>query len=213
MNLILEFDDFNPKETVNCIEYIDSLVSLFPKIKLTMFTSALYERKALFSDKVWCFRVREHIKNNNLRLAVHGLYHTQEEFKHKSYDDAKLSLVIAESVFNVSDLSFIKVFRGPHWGINENTYNALIDLQYKFVYTHESYNHLSAKFLNIKNVYYNWNLKDDFNLVESTDFVIGHGHTHNVCGNGIEESYSRIKAFINTYKPTFKFADEFYEEN
>jgi hypothetical protein len=213
MKLILEFDDFNPKNTVNCIESIDKLVSLFPKIKLTMFTSALYERKALFSDKVWCDRVRAHINNNNLRLAVHGLYHTQEEFKHKSYDDAKLSLVIAESVFNVSNLPFIKVFRGPHWGINDNTYNALIDLNYKFVFTHESYKDLSVRFPNIKSVYYNWNIKDDFNLIETTDFIIGHGHTHNVCGNGIEESYSKIRKFIDTYNPIFKFADEFYEKN
>ena len=211
MNLILEFDDFNPKNSVNCINQIDQLVSLFPDIKLTMFTTALYERTALFSDKEWCNRVRVHIANNNLRLAIHGLYHTQEEFKDKSYDDAKLTLVIAESVFTVADLPFVKVFRGPHWGINESTYNALIDLNYKFVYTHDSYREMSSKFLNIKSVYYNWNLKDDFkslNLINEK-FIIGHGHTHNVCSNGIAESYDKIVNIIHEHSPTFYFVDEY----
>lgn len=206
MKLALEFDDFNPKPEVNCIDTIDKLVSRYPNIKLTFFTVALYERVPLFSNREWCKRVLKHIENNNVRLAVHGLYHTVEEFKNKSKNDALLSIVIAESVFKVSKLPFVKLFRGPHWGINENTYEALIELEYNAVFTHSDYSHLIQKFPCIKSVIYNWNLKD----VDCTarDSIIGHGHTQNVCGNGIDESYERICNFIDTNKPQFAFANE-----
>ena len=206
MKLALEFDDFNPKPEVNCIDKIDSLVKRYPNIKLTFFTTPLYERVPLFRDKQWCERVRVHIENNNIRLAVHGLYHTVEEFKNKSKEDALLSLIIAESVFKVAKLPFLKLFRGPHWGINENTYEALIELDYKAIFTHTDYAHLIGLYPQLKSVYYNWNLKD-WDCTERQN-VIGHGHTQNVCGNGIEESYNRICNFIDKYNPEFTFADD-----
>jgi hypothetical protein len=206
--LILEFDDLNPNKSVDCLATIKDLVNAFPNIKMTFFTSALYERTALFSDKEWCSEIRNLIESNNIRLAVHGLYHTQEEFKYKTKDDALLCLNIAESVFKTSNLPFIKVFRGPHWGINDNTYESLIHLGYTHVYTHDDYIELSKRFSGMKNVIYNWNLKDKFEDIRS-DFIIGHGHTHNVCGNGINESYQRIVDFIEEYSPQFLFADDY----
>lgn len=206
MNLVLEFDDFNPKAEVDCIDAVVGLVSLYPKIKMTLFTSALYERTPLFSAPEWCDRVRKLIDDNNIRLAVHGLYHTVEEFKTKSKNDALLSIIIAESVFAVSNLPYIKVFRGPHWGINEATYEALIEMGYKSVFTHNDYKHLIEKYPQIKSVMYGWNIKDDD--CTACDLVIGHGHTHNVCGNGIEESFDRICNFIDKNNPNFLFADE-----
>lgn len=205
MKLILEFDDLNPKKEVNCIDQIDYLVKLFPNIKLTFFTTALYERVPLFSDQKWCHRIMTHIANGNVRLAVHGLYHTQEEFKHKSWEDAMLSLKMAEDVFEIARLPFIKVFRGPHWGINEATYTALMNLDYEAVYTHEDYKNLIPKF-SIKSIIYNWNLKDE-DCTEQ-NLIIGHGHTQNVCGNGIEESMQRIINFINKHNPEFAFAND-----
>ena len=206
MKLVLEFDDFNPKQEVNCIEELDRLISLYPTIKITLFTSALYERVPLFRDKEWCERVNKHINNNNVRLAIHGLYHDVEEFKTKSKEDALLTLNIAESVFKTANLPFIKVFRGPHWGINKNSYEALIEFGYKAIYTHPDYDYLIDLYPSIKSVIYNWNVKD----VDCTarDLVIGHGHTQNVCGNGIQESFTRICNFINIHKPEFLFADE-----
>jgi len=206
MKLVLEFDDFNPKQEVNCIDDIDRLIALYPFIKITLFTPALYEGVPLFSNKEWCERVNKHINNNNVRLAVHGLYHTVEEFKIKSKYDALSTLCKAETVFKKANLPFIKVFRGPHWGINKDSYEALIDLGYKAVYTHPDYAHLIDLYPSIKSIIYNWNIKD----VDCTarDLVIGHGHTQNVCNNGINESFARICNFIDTHKPEFLFADE-----
>lgn len=207
MNLILEFDDFNPEPEVNCLSQIEKLVKLFPSIKLTMFTTPLYNDNNMAYWNDWCNKVRSYIESDNLRLAIHGLYHTNEEFKFKSKENARDAIEKAESIFNKANLPFIKVFRGPHWGISSGTYEALIDLNYKYVYTHIDYRDLIEKYPNIKSVIYNWNLKDEYvELNEPT--VIGHGHTHNVCGNGIEESMDRICSFINKYSPNFLFCNE-----
>ena len=209
MKLILEFDDLNPKREVNCLSEIRNLIKLFPKIKLTLFTSALYMWVPLHSNKPWCEEVSSYIKNNNIKLAVHGLVHSPEEFKRKDKNDTLLALKEAESIFKTSGLDFIKVFRGPHWGINEWTYESLIELGYKAVYNHLDYKDLGDKHeKDIKNIYYNWNLKDPFDESLSGETIVAHGHTHDVCGNGIRETTPKIIDFINKYNPDFLFADE-----
>lgn len=209
MKLILEFDDFNPHPEVDCLTEIKALVGVFPEIKLTMFTPALYKDTPLYSNPSWCDEVRKLIKSNNLRLAVHGCYHTNEEFKNINYHDAIRTIVRAESIFRVAGLPFIRCFRGPHWGINQPTYNALKWLEYTHVYTHEDYKELTATNDDIKNIVYNWNISQFYKRTTELSYtVIGHGHTHNVCSNGIQESSARIDDFIRTYTPTFSFADE-----
>jgi len=217
MNLILEFDDFNPHPEVDCLAEIKAFVRVFPEIKLTMFTPALYKDTPLYSNPTWCDEVRKLIKSDNLRLAVHGCYHTNEEFKNIDYQDAIRTIVRAESIFRVAALPFIRCFRGPHWGINQSTYNALKWLDYTHVYTHEDYKELADANQDVTNVIYDWNLsglyipprkKDVFGFSDGFQVIVGHGHTHNVCGNGIQESSARIDDFIRTYTPKFNFADE-----
>ena len=207
MKLILEFDDFNPNPEVDCIKEIKELVRLFPKIKLTMFTPALYNNTPLYSNPAWCDEVRQLIEKDNLRLAIHGCYHTTEEFKNKDYDDAMRTIVRAESIFRVAKLPFIRCFRGPHWGINQATYDALKWLEYTHVYTHEDYHALAISNPNVKNIYYNWNLKDEIDT-RLPHIVIGHGHTHNVCGNGIQTCLEKIANVMRNYDPQCIFADE-----
>jgi predicted deacetylase len=208
MKLLLEFDDLNPHYQVNCIKEIEKLINLFPEIKLTFFTSALYEGVPLYSDKEWCNKINKYILSNNVRLAVHGLVHSPcEEFKHKNKDETLLALNIAEAIFKTSNLDYIKIFRGPHWGINEYTYESLIQLGYKSIYTHVDYINLVDKYKEIKSIFYNWNLKDDFTDIQN-EIIIAHGHTHNVCGNGISESLNKIISFIEKYNPEFIFGDE-----
>lgn len=204
MNIILEFDDFHHNKNVDCLTTIKELIKLDSNIKLTLFTPALYENIPLFENKHWCEQVKKLIESNNIQLGVHGLVHTSEEFKYKNYDESVLALKYAEYIFNKSNLDFVKIFRGPHWGINEFTYKALISLGYKAIFTHESYSHLIPKFSSIKSIIYNWNLKDDIKNVDS--YLIGHGHTHNVCGNGINEVKHKIINLINN-KAKFYFTD------
>jgi len=208
MKLLLEFDDLNPHSQVNCINEIRELIKIIPNIKLTFFTSALYEGVPLYQDNEWCYEISKYIKSNNIRLAVHGLAHSPvEEFKRKNKIEALLALNIADAIFKTSKLDYIKVFRGPHWGINEHTYEALLELEYKAIYTHTDYIDLANKNKNIKNIFYNWNLKDNF-IDNGDEIIIAHGHTHNVCGNGINETLNRIIKFIKDYNPEFIFGDE-----
>lgn len=203
-NLVLEFDDFHWRSPENCIHEVDELIKEFPDIKISLFTTPLLNNLPLYENKDWINQVRSYIKSNNLRLAVHGLYHTQEEFKFLDKSQATQSLLLAQSIFVQSDLPFTKVFRGPHWGINEQSIQALNDLGYTHFYNHENYRHLDGVFNN-KVIYYNWNLKDEA-PVET--LLVAHGHTHNVCQNGINETMHRIKKFIREQKPKFLFVDE-----
>lgn len=210
MKLVLEFDDLNCHPEVDCLGVIKKLVNLYPKIKLTFFTPAAYKNYPLTSNQKWCDEIRNLIESNNVNLAVHGLYHTQEEFKFIDCSEANSRLEIVENIFNEAKLPFNKIFRSPHWGIQESTYEALINRNYSSVWTHEDYKWLADKFPEIKSIYYNWNLKDKFedSGAVNEDIVIAHGHSHSVCGNGIGESFDRICDMIDKYNPEFIFASE-----
>lgn len=203
-NLVLEFDDFHWRSPENCICEVDQLIKKFPNIKISLFTTPLLNNFPLYENNDWINKVRSYIRSNNLRLAVHGLYHTHEEFKFLEKEQAVQSLLVAESIFSRSGLPFTKVFRGPHWGINEQSIQALNDLQYTHFYNHENYKYLENKF-NGKVIYYNWNLKDD---APEDNILIAHGHTHNVCDNGITQVLPRIIKFIENNDLQFKFVDE-----
>ena len=186
--LVLDFDDFHWSSPENCIDTIDSIVSACSNAKLSFFTVAKLQGRPLDQNPDWTARVRSHIEAGNICLGVHGLLHTRKEFKDKTYDEAIRDIREAERHFGRAELPFQKVFKGPHWGINEATYKALSELGYTHVYTHPDYANLSHPA--IKNVFSNWNLKDKYRDVAET--MTGHGHTHNVCGNGIAQVMHRV---------------------
>jgi len=196
MKLILEFDDLNPHPEVNCILVIDQLIQRYPNIILNFFTIPNYlGTSPLYNDKEWCKKIRKYIDSGNINLCVHGCYHTQEEFKHLNYVDAHKCLLYGLNVFKYSGLPVARVFRGPHWGINHETFMALRALNFTHVYSHISYAALNQSWEDeIKVVYYNWNLKDNFGIFENppNDVIVAHGHTPDVCGNGIGQSHNRI---------------------
>lgn len=212
MKVIFEFDDFNPHKEVDCLNTIKELVGLYPKIKLTFFVPAAYKNCRLDSDQNWCNEVRNLIKSENISLTVHGLYHSQEEFKFLNKDEAENRLKEAENIFQAAKLPFDKICRFPHWGNGEGAYEALISLNYKSCWTHEEYKWLSEKYPELKSVYYDWNLKDRFEdsgLENHEGIIIAHGHSHSTCMNGIEESLDRICSFIDKYNPEFLFARDY----
>lgn len=196
--LILEFDDLNPHPEVDCVHLLEEFVDKYPTIHLNMFTVGCYQNTLLFDHPDWCRRVKRLIDSGNMSLAVHGYFHTAEEFKKLTYDQANYRILTAENTFKAAGLPFLKVFRGPHWGINTDTFKALIERGYTHVYSHESYKELNNQFVDkIKVIYYNWNGKDE--LTNPADLCVGHFHTHDVCGNGIRESFSRICKAVEGY--------------
>lgn len=204
MNLVLDFDDFHCKDPENCLIDIDQLVKFHKDIKITLFTVPRLNGIPMSSNIAWCHRVKQYIDSNNIRLAVHGYEHSMEEFKHLSINDASMKLDLAMDFFDVAELSYIKVFKGPNWGLNQNTITALKESGFTHLYSHDDYKKLDTTGINT--VYYNWNLKDD--APEGLDTYVAHGHTWNVCGNGIREVGGKILNFIDKFNPIFKFADE-----
>jgi predicted deacetylase len=200
MNLCLEYDDLHWKSPENCLEHIENLVNMFPDIKLSFFTVPMLRGNPLNLDQEWCKKIRDYIDSDNICLGLHGFIHSQEEFKNISYGEAKAKISTASIIFERCGFPKPIAFRGPHWGINETTYRVLIDQNYKFVYTHEDYKHLILKYPEIKSVIYNQNLKDPIMPKQN---IIAHGHTHNVCSNGIQETKDKVVKFCKTYKPNF----------
>jgi calcineurin-like phosphoesterase family protein len=214
MKFVLEYDDLHFMEPENCIETIDRFVERYPDIKISFFTIPFLRGFPINGNEQWAERIREHIKNNNVRLALHGLHHTPEEFKFFNYDQSIACLTMAESLFNEADLPFVKVFRGPHWGLCEGAVNALIRMKYTHLYNHEDYRELGDSVKNkIKVKYYNWNLTDEPPERGFLDSIAGkpiitHGHTHDVCGNGIGETFDKVCNFIDNNNVDFKFVNE-----
>lgn len=202
--LILEYDDLHWKSPENCIDQINKFVEFYPNIKLSFFTPVLLNNLQLNLDDGWVQRIRELCYQGNIRIAIHGLYHTPEEFKHLNKVQAEGRLGLAESILQGLNIPFAKVFRGPHWGINPDSIDALNSCGYTHWYNHTDYQHLESKF-NGKVVYYNWNLKDE---APDSDVLVAHGHTHNVCQNGIQETFNKVCKFIDTNDVEFKFVDE-----
>lgn len=204
MNLCLEFDDLHFDSEVDCLPEIEKLVTRFPNIKLSFFTIPCYKNTPIYESKHWCESIAEFIDKGNVELCVHGFYHSFLEFKDIDYRTALTKLETAHSIFYIANLKFSKIFRGPHWGINENTYKALEELDYSKVFTHQDYSDLIDKF-KIRSIIYNQNLADE---IKPKQITIAHGHTHNVCGNGISESFNRIVSFIDQQNPDFVFCSE-----
>lgn len=210
MKLILEFDDLHPNKEVDCLPVIEKLVKIIPDIKLNFFVPINYKNMPAHTNQQWCDLLRKHVLNGNVILAVHGLNHSTEEFKNKSYPESISALAEASAYFDCADLPFEKAFRGPHWGIGVESIKALIGLGYTHLYSHVSYNHITDNFKDeIKVVNYNWNLKDDYGVFENApnDIIVAHGHTsphqHLSCGNSIYDVYTKIVEIYNKFQPEF----------
>jgi len=207
-NLILDFDDFHWQHPQNCLETIDLLLTYVPNIKLSFFVAPNWEDRPLYKNPIWCDKVRRLIKNNNVVLGIHGLCHSQLEFSNKTKSEALLAIGEAEKEFQKADLPFVKVFKGPHWGLNSDTVDALIEKEYSHIYSHEDFKHLEKP--GIKFVYYDINLKDkiDKDYLSNTELdVIAHGHSWDVCNNGIKESAIKIINLCERSR-NYKFINE-----
>lgn len=188
-NIIIDFDDLHYRHPENCLQTIQYLVDRNDKIKLLFFTIPYLDRLEIGNDDPFCKKLRKYIDSGHIQLAIHGTYHSSEEFKSLDYENARMKISLSERLMKEADLPFIKVFKGPHWGLNKSTIDVLMDRCYQAVFNHEDYKNLEVAGIDFK--YYNWNLKDDY--VAPTDrLVIAHGHTHNVCGNGIQEIADKL---------------------
>jgi len=210
--IALDYDDLTDCGTENCIDQLELMANEYPDIKINLFTIPAHNARAI-CDTEWVKRIRSLIDRNNISICLHGLWHSHLEFEDITKDMALFRLKKAVGVLNTHEIPYRKVFKGPNWGINPNTYWALNELGFTHVFNHEDHKmveDMSPETENnggkIRTVYYNWNLKDEPpNLPQ----LIVHGHTHDVCSNGIVQTYNRLKTWIQTQdKIEWLFADE-----
>lgn len=190
MKLILEFDDYGQH---NCDKELDYFIDRYPRIVFNMFTVPIYTN-----------RIKDKFKSGNIRHAYHGYNHTELEFKSLSFSESMLRLQLAQERFREAGIDAMKIFRAPYWSLNQAVLEALVACKFTHVYTHTDFSHLNYD--GIKPVYYNWNLKDDMSFDSLKDSqVIGHGHTHDVCGNGLPEISKRLDIFLGKYYDQIEF--------
>lgn len=203
-HLVLEFDDFHWQAPENCLALVKRYIEIEPSIKISLFTVPCLRGHPLFDDKQWCKDVASLCEKGNLEIVRHGYLHSPLEYEHCQYDYAINSLLLGDKIIEAAGIPVVKVFRGPYWGLNEPTVRALNELGYTHLYNHRDHTSVGRMFKG-RVVFYNWNLGEkapDFRL------LVGHGHTHNVCGNGIEETFDRVLATVRELSPTFLFASE-----
>lgn len=203
--LVLEYDDFHYLSPENCLSILDIMIAEFPDIKVSLFAPPALRYMPITYNPEWCSNVRKYIDSGNIVLARHGLTHDYLEFQKMSLDNSIEALKTGDEIFNKASLPYVKVFRGPYWGINKEAVEALNVNGYTHLYNHEDHRAYS-KFFNGKTVYYNWNLKDE--EPPDTDLIIAHGHTHNTCSNGILETFDRVRRYIENNNPEFLFVHE-----
>jgi hypothetical protein len=211
VRIVLDFDDLHWREPENCLDTINLLVNSIENIKINFFTIPFLDYIPLIDNSKWCLEIERLIKYGKIRLYVHGLRHSFNEFLDISYEGAIKKIDVAEQIFYASNLRFGKVFKGPNWGINKETIRALIDKKYDYIYVHPEQEALATEFCQyIKFITYNFNLSDLNKTRPDKDLTIMHGHTHNVCGNGIKEISNDLINFCREEKPTFKFIEEIW---
>lgn len=202
--IVLEYDDFHWLSPENCLDVVERFIENFPDIKITLFTVPMLRQRPLWDNSEWCDKVRALCDRGFLEIARHGLYHAQEEYRHCNYDYAIKSLLLGDRILDESRIPYVKVFRGPHWGINDSTVRALNELGYTHLFNHVDHAKIGKAFLG-RVIYYNWNLADpapDFR------FIVAHGHTHDVCGNGISQTFTKVVELIKKRNPHFIFASQ-----
>ena len=183
MKIVLEFDDFSPKNSN--LGLLEDLKDHYKGFKVTLFTVPYDirwgEPTPITGEKFtpFCKAIRK--STDWIEIALHGLTHLKSEFKNASYDDAKKWMMVGEKMFINRAINYAKIFKAPHWDMSPGALRAAKELGFTVA----------------QDGYYNWNLKDDFpkELITGSKkdpIIVAHGHIQNVMGNGLEEVMPKL---------------------
>lgn len=180
MQISYDNDDFSPLN--HRFDILEKLKERYPDFKVTMFTIPWEIRFSPDTKgtpiteeryKPWVEKVKKAQKEGWLDIAIHGLTHAPREFEKLGYDEAKKRVMVAQKMFANVGIKTNGMFKAPFWLLSKEGKKSIEDLGLKVM----------------ENGYYNWNLKDD---MPDEEKLIAHGHVHNTCDNGMEESYFRL---------------------
>ncbi len=184
MKIVLEFDDFSPRNSN--FGLLEDLKDHFKGFKVSLFSVPWDirwgEPTPITDEKYIPFVNAVNASEDWIEICVHGLTHMFSEFKTISYDEAKKRISIAEKMLINRAVKYAKIFKAPHWELSPGAKRALTELG--FIYVEDGY--------------YNWNLADEFpeEIVKKDPkaVIIAHGHIQNVMNNGLEEVMPKLLA-------------------
>lgn len=209
--IILDFDDLHWSAPENCLDTIQRLVAEVPTVKMNFFTVPKLRNRPLSQNNWWCREIRKYIDSGHVMLSVHGLLHDHLEFESIAQPLAKQKIKEGLKLFEEAELPVHRIFKGPNWGINAATVRALAELEFEGLFTHPT---IHADLVPLIEELGMWARPYDLNLADSIDSapdkkeIITHGHTHNVCSNGILQVAHKIRDLANNPKYTFAFIGE-----
>lgn len=202
--MIVDFDDFgvNRKisdqcESHDCSDKLVQLKELNPNFKVTLFAIPEYVTPALGD---WVHRNRDWIE-----LAVHGFTHSSNyECEILSYGEFNN---LMRKYKDVIERYFVKGFKAPGWQISDDAYLWLKDNGWWIA--DQDYNtprrpeDLPA-YINRDGTFFAHNGKKNRDWIEEEAW---HGHTWNCVGNGIYETFDKLKDMFKDVE-NFKFVGE-----
>lgn len=190
--VVFDVDDFvgnrNDRTYMGFVPLLGDLKDAIPELKVTLFTIPYLSNIEIvlrdWADKDW------------VELAVHGFSHIQGEFVGSS--EALIRYVLDE--FGQTGV-FQRGFKAPYWEATPQLYSALLHAGY-WVADHP---------MNIKEIPPEvdaYVLGDEHDIGQghpTLDLLQVHCHTHNTCGNGVEERFEDLLALKGK---EFKFVSE-----
>ena len=171
--MIFDFDDHHPGN--DAMPYMERLKEINPAFKVTLFAVP-----GLGDDAYW----DDH--PDWVELAVHGWLHPDP------YECVNWSKARMLECMMSRPSAFVKGFKAPGWQINENIYEALVEIDWWVADQHLE-DHRRPQGLRT----YFYEDGDDR----------WHGHVQNVCDNGIEETWEELVAKVGEAE-TFLFCSE-----
>lgn len=187
--LSLDLDDF--AEDNHRLDLLEKLKEIFPEFKITLFTVPSK------TSESW---LKELSKFGFLEFALHGYEHSYLECQNWSKEEAK------EKISNSFSDLYVKGFKAPYWAASDGLYKALKEMNFWVADQDIS---LAPDYL--PHYRYNWLIDQPMPLLPE---IRGHGHVQNVCGNGLEESFSNLVSSLERIKDmtggsiSFRTADE-----
>lgn len=193
--VLIDLDDYHWLAPENCLTFLESIIQIIPNCKLLLFTIPNLRDCPITQNNEWISRTISLIEKGNLRIELHGYTHEHLEFDRLNKTDTEKRIKDALAIFDDAGFPIPVAFKGPNWGICQNTIDVLSDMGFQYIYDHPKNKGL-FDYKELTPIYYNWSIGDKLNPKPVT---IGHGHTHNVCGNGIRETLPSALESIHQY--------------
>lgn len=201
-NIALEYDDASPSHPIGprMWQLLQGFKDNYPDYKVTLFTVPAEVRwgkghTLRHEDyKAWVKVAKKAYEQGWLNFALHGFTHVPKEFETLTYESAYKRISWGKELFESCGLPLLPIFKAPNWLISEAAEKAAEDLGFTVV----------------KDLYYDWNLKD--RVPRPSEFgdkiIIGHGHVQDGdgCFNGISETSPIVRQLPSDTK--FYFLDK-----